>query len=83
MDKLADLVLWLAVTVIGWLVKSKFDTDKQIADLRTVVATNSQEIEDHKIIDTERFERIEIMFAEMRRNHLDMMRALNGNRARS
>ena len=79
MDKLAEWILGLAVAVIGWLIRKTLEIDKQIADMRTVVATNAQEIEDHKTIDTERFERIEIMFAEVRRNHFDMMKALNGH----
>ena len=78
MDKLAEWILGCGVAVIGWLVNSKFQTDKEIADIKKDAAARAQQLQDHERL----FERVESMFAEMRRNHIDLMKALNGNGAR-
>lgn len=74
MEKITEWILGLAIGALAVLVKAKMNSydatqkehDEDIAYLKTVAATNQQRITDHEKIDTERFERIEAMFTELR-----------------
>lgn len=80
MDKFIDWIVGLGVLVIGWLVNKQIATNKEIADIKTQSAILGQQIEDHEKTDSDRFARIEAMFAEHRRQFIDIMQALNHHR---